>query len=99
MTSLKTIAATAVIAVVGTAAAFSGLHLGPSPADAATADQPTKVKTRTTYNITLTPKQLAKLLRGQQDLGGTKHQTRSADRQRQATHVRQTTHQANTYGS
>ena len=59
MTSLKTIAATAVIAVAGTVAAFSGLHLGQSPADAATAAQPAKAKA--SYTVTLTAKDLARL--------------------------------------
>jgi len=91
MTSLKTIAATAIIAVAGTVAAFGGLHLGQSPADAATAVKTTTPKT--TYNITLTPKALAKLMQGQNNWMGTKHQTSGTHRQRQATN------QANNYRS
>ena len=63
MTPLKTIIATAVIAVGGTVAAFSGLHIGQTNADAATANQ--AVKAKTTYSVTLTAKQLAKLMHGQ----------------------------------
>ena len=62
MTHIKTIAATAVIAVVGTVVAFGGLHLGQSPAKAATTHA---AKHKTTYVIKLTPKQLAKMLQGQ----------------------------------
>ena len=67
MTTLKTIAATALIAVGGTVAAFTGLHLGQSPADAATQAQPTKAET--TYSVTMTAKDIAKLaalMNGQQ---------------------------------
>ena len=63
MRSLKTIAATAVIAVAGTAAAFSGLHLGQPSADAANAgNQP--IRAKTTYSVTLTAAQLAQLTNG-----------------------------------
>jgi hypothetical protein len=63
MTTIKTIAVTAIIAVAGTVAAFSGLHLGQSPADASAANQP--VKAKTTYSVTLSAKQLAQLMHGQ----------------------------------
>lgn len=59
MASLKTIAATAVIAVAGTVAAFSGLHVGQSPAAASTVAQ--QAKARASYTLTLTSKDLAKL--------------------------------------
>ena len=65
MTTLKTIAATAVIAIVGTTAAFGGLHLGQSSADAAAGSQP--VKAKKTYTITLTARQLAQLMHSQDD--------------------------------
>ena len=55
MTSFKTIAATAIIAVAGTVAAFGGLHLGQSGADAATTAQ--AAKARTTYAVSVTAKQ------------------------------------------
>jgi len=77
MTPLKTIVATAVIAVAGTVAAFGGLHLGQSSADAATATHP--VKAKTTYTITLTAKQLAQLMHGQDN--GTPAHERHASRQ------------------
>ena len=90
MTSLKTIAATAVIAVAGTVAAFSGLHLGQSPADAATAAQPAKAKA--SYTVTLTAKDLARLatmMNGQQNkatVRGTTHHKQQVHHQRQTTH-------------
>jgi Flp pilus assembly protein CpaB len=59
MASLKTIAATAVIAVAGTVAAFTGPHLGQSPAAAATVGQQAKAKA--SYTLTLTSKDLARL--------------------------------------
>ena len=76
MTPLKTIIATAVIAVGGTVAAFSGLHIGQSNADAAAANQ--AVKAKTTYSVTLTAKQLAKLMHGQ---NGAAQQVRHHQRQ------------------
>lgn len=85
MTTFKTIAATAVIAVAGTFAAFTGLHLGQSPADAA-GSQP--VKAKTTYTVTMSAKQLAQLMRGQNS-GGTQ-----AKHVRKAAHRRQTTHRS-----
>ena len=59
MASLKTIAATAVIAVAGTVAAFSGLHLGQSPAAATAVAHQARAKA--SYTLTLTSKDLAKL--------------------------------------
>jgi uncharacterized membrane protein YgcG len=79
MAPLKTIIATAVIAVGGTVAAFSGLHIGQTNADAASGQA---VKAKTTYTVTLTAKQLAKLMHGQGN-GAThqaKHQQRHAKR-------------------
>jgi hypothetical protein len=62
--SLKTIAATGVIAVAATALVFGGLHLGQSSAGAtARASQPTKAKA--THTVTMTAKQFAQLMRGQ----------------------------------
>jgi hypothetical protein len=58
MTTFKTIVATAVIAAGGTVAAFTGLHPGQSPAEAATAAQP--AKTRATYAVPVTVKDIAK---------------------------------------
>jgi hypothetical protein len=76
MTPLKTIIATAVIAVGGTVAAFSGLHIGQPNADAAAGQA---VKAKTTYSVTLTAKQLAKLMHGQN--GGATQQERHHQRQ------------------
>ena len=101
MASLKTIVATAVIAVGGTAAAFTGLHLGQSPADAATAAQPAKAqaaKAQASYTVTLTAQDLAKLaamMNGQQ----TKAPVRTATQHKTEAHHKQTatrhaTHQA-----
>jgi hypothetical protein len=74
MTPLKTIVATAVIAVGGTVAAFSGLHIGQPNADAAGQ----AVKAKTTYTVTLTAKQLAQLMHGQSS--GATHQVRHHQR-------------------
>ncbi len=62
MNRLKTIAGTAAIAVAATALAFGGLHLGQPSADASGT---APVKAKTTYTITMSPQQLAKLMRGQ----------------------------------
>ena len=83
MTPLKTIIATAVIAVGGTVAAFSGLHIGQSNADAATGQA---IKAKTTYSVTLTAKQLAKLMHGQNS--GATHQARHHQRHAQRHAVR-----------
>jgi len=77
MTPLKTIIATAVIAVGGTVAAFSGLHIGQTNADAAAANQ--AVKAKTTYTVTLSAKQLATLMHGQNS--GATHQAKHQQRQ------------------
>ena len=81
MTSFKTIAATAIIAVAGTVAAFSGLHMGQSNAAATTAPA---AQAKTTYTISLTAKQLATLMHGQQQ--SAVHRVGSTHHQRQATH-------------
>ncbi len=87
MTSFKTIAATAIIAVAGTVAAFGGLHLGQSSADAATTAQ--AAKARTTYAVSVTAKQRARLTHGQQRRASSAtHRIRSAQHTRQATHRR-----------
>ena len=83
MTPLKTIIATAVIAVGGTVAAFSGLHIGQSNADAAAGQA---VKAKTTYTVTLTAKQLAQLMYGQNS--GVTHQVRHHQRHAQRHAVR-----------
>ena len=75
MTPLKTIIATAVIAVGGTVAAFAGLHIGQPSADAATAQA---AKAMTTYTVSLTAKQLAKLMHGQNN--GAAHKVRQQQR-------------------
>jgi hypothetical protein len=82
MTSLKTIAATAIIAVAGTVAAFGGLHMGQSSADATTA-QPS-ARAQKTYTVTLSAQQLARLMRGQRN-AGSQALVRHAQHQRQAT--------------
>ena len=88
MTSIKTIVATAVIGVGGTVAAFTGLHLGQSPADAASA-QPAKAQA--THTVTLTAKDLTKLaamMSGQQtrpEVRATTHHKQQARHERQAT--------------
>ena len=92
MTPLKTIIATAVIAVGGTVAAFSGLHIGQPNADATTANQAAKAKT--TYSVTLTAKQLATLMHGQNS--GAAHRVRHHQRHAQSHAVR---HQNNDSGS
>ena len=83
MTPLKTIIATAVIAVGGTVAAFSGLHIGQTNADAATGQA---IKAKTTYSVTLTAKQLAKLMHSQQS--GVMHEARHQQRHAQRHAVR-----------
>ena len=96
MTTLKTIAATALITVGGTVAAFTGLHLGQSPADAATRAQPTKAET--TYSVTMSAKDLAKLaalVNGQQTRAAAKsrvHDKSQTHRERQVRQQQQTTH-------
>jgi hypothetical protein len=80
MTPLKTIAATALVAVAGTVVAFGGLHLGQPSADAATAHQPVKA---TTHAMTSTTTQRAHLMhKHDQDSGTTaraKHPVRQVD--------------------
>ena len=88
MKALKTIVATAVIAVAGTTAAFGGLHLGQPSANAAssTASQPTK--SQATYAVRLTEKQLEHLA----DLLGGRHAKARHTQRSQHQDVRQATH-------
>ena len=88
MTALKTIVATAVIAVAGTTAAFGGLHLGQPSANAAspTASQPTQ--SQATYTVRLSEKQLEHLA----DLLGGRHATARHAPRSQHQDVRQATH-------
>jgi hypothetical protein len=103
MTTLKTIAATALIAVGGTVAAFTGLHLGQSPADAATQAQPTKAQT--TYSVTMTAQDIAKLaalMNGQQTKAAAQvkaHDRSRTHQKRQVHQKQQTTHRASTHSS
>lgn len=96
MTPLKTIIATAVIAVGGTVAAFSGLHIGQPNADAAAGQA---LKAKTTYSVTLTGKQLATLMHGQNS--GATHRVRHHQRhaQRHAVRYQNNGGSSSSYGS
>ncbi len=83
MTIIKTVAVTAIVAVAGSLAAFSGLHLGQAPADASTA-QP--VKAKTTYTVTMTAKQFAQLMRSQNGVATQKAKQHARHTQRHAVH-------------
>jgi hypothetical protein len=101
MTPLKTIVATALVAVAGTVAAFGGLHIGESSTDAATANQ--TVKATVTHAMTSTATQREHLMhRHDQDSGTAaraKHHVRQADRDRQGYVARHTSghHAAGTH--
>ena len=101
MTTLKTIVATTVIAVGGTVAAFTGLHLGQPPADAAPQAQP--VKAKTTCTVAMSAKDLAKLaalMNGRQTNAAeqAKVHDRSRTHQKPQVHKKQqTTHRVSTH--
>jgi hypothetical protein len=109
MLMLKTIVATAVLAVGGTAAAFAGLHAGQAPAGAATATP--AAQARTAQTVHLSAKDLAKLaalIGGKQakttarnaDRTQEKAQHRSTGRKHTAAHTGQsTTHRTSSGGS
>jgi hypothetical protein len=99
MNPVKTIVATAVVAVGGTAAAFTGVHAGQSPAAAATAQpvaQPAQAAA--TYTVTMSAEDLAKLaalMNGQHAKTQAKTQagTHTAAQHTQRTHQESGVHQ------
>ena len=109
MLMLKTIVATAVLAVGGTTAAFSGLHAGQTPAGAAAATPAAQARNAQTVHLSARDlAKLAALIGGKQakttarKAGHTqeKAQHRSAGQKRTAAHAGQsTTHRTSSGGS